>query len=44
LDNLAGLVEVMAGSDEAAEKGQQLAMSLMEEPEIGKIYRSVSSS
>lgn len=39
IDNMKGIVEIMASSDEIAVKAQKMAERLLEEPESGRIYR-----
>lgn len=39
VDNMKGLVEVMASSDEIADKAQQMIGRVLEDPEPGRIYR-----
>lgn len=41
IDNMKGLVEIMASSDEIADKAQQMVGRVLEDPEPGRIYRSV---
>lgn len=36
---MAGLVEVMAGTDESADKAQHMVQQLLEDPDVGRIYR-----
>ncbi|KAK9901313.1 hypothetical protein WJX75_005944 [Coccomyxa subellipsoidea] len=38
IDNMKGIVEIMASSDEIAAKAQKMAERLLEEPESGRIY------
>ena len=44
IDNMKGIVEIMASSDEIAVKAQKLAERLLEEPEFGRIYRLATLS
>ncbi|CAL8470982.1 g10524 [Coccomyxa elongata] len=39
IDNMKGLVEIMASSDEIADKAQQMVGRVLEDPEPGRIYR-----
>ena len=39
IDNMKGLVEIMARSDEIAEKAQQMVARVLEVPEPGRVYR-----
>lgn len=43
-DQLTGLLEVRASSDEAAAAGQKTIEDFLNDPEVGTIYRSVPSS
>jgi hypothetical protein len=44
IDNMAGIVEVVAGSDELAARARRQVELLAEEPRAGRVYRRDPSS
>ena len=43
ISNATGMVEVVASSDEAAQRARQQVQLLVEEPEAGRVYRQACS-